>query len=410
MKSKLFFAAAAVAALGLGSCSQDQVLEQSPAAKGKAIEFGTYLGNTPGTRGVVTSGANFDEFAVTAFTGVSTTTWSGTTDKAPDFFYNQKVVKAEANKWEYNPVKYWPTATDATITFFAHHPVDNENVKLSLPTKTGTPTVTVTTPDDPKEMVDFIADAQHNLKYNTTTTGSSPDEVTAVDKVEFKLNHEMTRLSLTAALDDKLADDNKTTVVIKSITLNATDIFAKKGVYTFANTADVAAGDDGTGAKTTLGAWTVTGNTAATLELNKYLNFNQNMTYSGKTYPGYTVGLHGKDAVNLVDQLDVTGADKQYLFFIPTSGEEGVSSVKVVVDYEIVTADNSLMTGYSYAEAKKEITITSAILAQGKAYKIDLQFHVDKVELSASVAADWTETAVTTDMITYSSADYTPAP
>ena len=150
-KNRFFWASAAIAALTLTACAdqdefnqndvQTAAIENSPGA----IQFGTYLGENVTTRAEITQtyqkgtignktdavlgltelkAAQFGVFGY--FTGATdyrtsvdawgTGTWKATeTNKYPNFFFNQKVYFDDAtgkNAWVYDPVKYWPNGID----------------------------------------------------------------------------------------------------------------------------------------------------------------------------------------------------------------------------------------------------------------------------------------------------------
>lgn len=140
MKKTLFFAATALAMLA--SCSQSDDLSAPVVAENtqpQAIEFGTYVGKNTQTRAgqagpIIATSANpfktaeyvLNEkggFGVFAYhkTSASTYEYTVTTAYAPDFMYNQNVIKdtetgdgstsgtaKDVSKWKYSPIKYWP--------------------------------------------------------------------------------------------------------------------------------------------------------------------------------------------------------------------------------------------------------------------------------------------------------------
>ncbi|MBQ7350253.1 MAG: hypothetical protein IJW56_05150, partial [Bacteroides sp.] len=140
MKKSKLFGMAAMAAMMLGSCSTDEVVnDYSPE---NAIQFGTYVGRDAVSRGyIITTEGNTDAdagilspslrekgFGVFAyytdngsFVPTATTNQAGEPISAstPNFMYNQKVEGAytESNgdktytpqgDWTYTPLKYWP--------------------------------------------------------------------------------------------------------------------------------------------------------------------------------------------------------------------------------------------------------------------------------------------------------------
>jgi len=215
MKKHLFFAATALAMLA--SCSQSDDLSAPVVAENtqpQAIEFGTYVGKNVNTRAGVTgpiiaTSANpfmtaeyvLNEkggFGVFAYhkTGASTYEYTGTTAYAPDFMYNQNVIKntetgdgstsgtaKDVATWKYSPIKYWPNefangdvdlngdpyaqgaAARGNVSFFAYGPyVDFTALSTDAPAnitgKNNNAPVTI-----PQANVKTAAD------YTTTATG-----------------------------------------------------------------------------------------------------------------------------------------------------------------------------------------------------------------------------------------------
>ncbi len=368
---KMLFAALAFAAI-VTSCSKDEVVSENPSLN-QAIEFGTYTGKAVESRGLETTNNNFTQFAVTAYyTGIDA--WKEDIALKPNFMYNQVVSRTTTNAdWTYSPIKYWPTVTTDKISFFAHSPKDNTYAALSKNTATGAPTVTVTIPAETNDMVDFIADAiideTHGVKTNDADNTVRP-------AVTFTMKHEMTRLALTAQLDENL--EKESTVVITSIDFGkSTGFFYNKGVYSFPQNNQAEQG-----------TWKFNENDNVALNLNNYLDFTVNKEYSGKTYEAATLGLTTATPVNLIK-----GGDSQYLFLLPPNSITGLSEAKeVTIKYDIVTKDEKLDAGYSCTSETKVVKFPATLLGQGKAYKVNLKFFVDKIELSATVK-DWEETS-----------------
>ncbi len=154
-KNRFFWASAAIAALTLTACAdqdefnqndvQTAAIENSPGA----IQFGTYLGKEGSTRAIIPQtyskgtignktdavigitdlkAAHFGVFGYFTKTmpyreevgtwGTADTHWKATTSDVqyPNFFYNQEIMFDDAtgkNAWVYEPVKYWPNGVDA---------------------------------------------------------------------------------------------------------------------------------------------------------------------------------------------------------------------------------------------------------------------------------------------------------
>lgn len=234
MKKTLFFAAAAIAMLA--SCSQNDleapVVAQSQ--QGDAIEFGTYVAGTPGTRATVgktgdiktaqlqASQANGGGFGVFAYYTKNTNYTYNQSTFAPNFMYNQGVFYNDP-KWEYTPVKYWPNGLndqnegkggdDETLTpggkvsFFAYAPyvatvgdpaTDDGIIGMSANTDAANPTITYKMPST--GMVDILwgtANTSGKDLAGNDQPGTTLDNHTATNgaatPVHYKVNADLTK-------------------------------------------------------------------------------------------------------------------------------------------------------------------------------------------------------------------------
>lgn len=153
MKKILFVAA--IAALGMSACSQDEELGRRP--EENAVEFGVYNGQP--VRAAVQDLEKLKEtgFSVFAFNHADDWATEGTTAK-PNFMYDQAVTYDNgSNAWTYSPVKYWPT-NGSNLTFFAYAPTKkatDDNI-TALSANTGAPTLTFTPNADVSKQVDLL--------------------------------------------------------------------------------------------------------------------------------------------------------------------------------------------------------------------------------------------------------------
>lgn len=211
-KNRFFWASAAIAALTLTACADQDEFNQNDVQTAAvenapgAIQFGTYLGENAITRagvdptytnGTITSdhidaaknGANPLSKAGFGVFGYYTLTdkWSnGQTTYDPNFMYNQQIIydnDATKNYWYYTPVKFWPngidlankandpssTATETEehkVSFFAYAPYA-ANVEAST-----NPVVLTAYPDDyatTNPYGAFPIDATANTNYFKTS-------------------------------------------------------------------------------------------------------------------------------------------------------------------------------------------------------------------------------------------------
>lgn len=381
MKQNYFIGLIACAALTMTGCSNDEINAPQQSQGNNAIEFSTYLGrNAQGSRSTETNTDSIkaNGFGVLAYY-TDTANFSADTNK-PNFMWNQQVTYKGTN-WVYTPVKYWPTKGGDKVSFFAYAPYvagGNANgIELSGNSATGTPTATITLPDDPSQTIDFVAAVQMNKTHDNSTSANN--------NVSFTLKHEMTRVKVQAKLDKSVYSDtddkHKTFVVIKDVTFNDKGQFYKSGKYTFSTT-------DGE-----RGTWTTTDNaTAYSLDLNKVMK-KETIKVTGAK--GATVSgdyQKGEDGIKLVNDTPVSlFKDDQYLFLIPVASlTDGKATA--TIEYDIVTEDSKLAVGYSCTNATKIVKLPAGTLQQGKSYNYTFIINLDEIVLDATVEK-WDETA-----------------
>ena len=142
----------------------------------------------------------------------------------PNFMYNQK-INWHTDNWAYSPVKYWPTALNDKVSFFAYAPyddqqagtlTDNHGIALSGNAVTGAPSL------------DF-----------TVNTNSIADQVdlvhaSAIDKnkemVDFHFQHALSRLGFSAK-----TDGNFGVAVVKVTALSIKGKFHPSGTFNLGN-------------------------------------------------------------------------------------------------------------------------------------------------------------------------------
>lgn len=378
MKKSIFLGIIALAAVSMTSCSNDEVTLAYP--QDDAIEFGTYLGRDALTRGVVLDNTNLANFGVFAsYTGE--TDWAST--DGYNFMYNQFVEKSGSD-WVYSPKKYWPTNKGDKISFFAYAPYatsTNGIEVVSAKDATGAPFIKYTIdPANLNNQADFVADVLMNqVRNGDGHTIDSDDRL-----VSFKLLHELTRLGFTAKLDRTAYDStdaNKTKVNIKSINLLG-DEFYTSAKYNFATINDAV-----TPPSYVRGTWSDF--TKGGLDIAVLLNV---ATPGASELGGYVepgILLSDKSEVTL---LETTSGAQEYLFLIPTdlNGIAAEGSVKMEIEYDIVTVDPSLAAGHSVTPATKVINFPAETLKQGVAYMFNLTFGLNEIKLEATVV-DWAE-------------------
>lgn len=403
MNKKYLMGFIACAALTVTSCSNDEVMDAALQQEAKAIQFSTYLGRDVETKGaeLTTDGLQGADkgFGITAYYSGNGNWLSHKGFAIPNFMYNQQVkYNASENKWEYAPIKYWPTTSNDKISFFAYAPYNDSKFTISGKGNTGAPIITVNQGVDVETMVDFVAVAMLDVvKPNDNT-------------VSLHLKHEMSRLNLQAKVDKAVYDNtdaNKTFVNIKSVVLEGTGEeganFYTSGKYKFADTNNEA------------GSWTGSTNDA-TLDLNNIMN-KVAVKIEGASGEGDYYNKAGIQGIKLEGETGVELLQNgQYLFLIPASAATGESATGLksnaataTIAYDIVTEDSNLNNGYSCTSATKTVNLPAGMLKQGKAYTMTFTINVDEIKVSATVG-EWTDdtSSITQPTVDYNSTDVTP--
>ena len=211
MKKNFYVGLIALTALTVTSCSNDDVVMQSPEVN-KAIEFGTYVGRDAVSRGHVTS---IEKLAVEGF-GVFAYYTNGedfdvAANTTPNFMYNQKVtstsgsaMEKDANdfvgwngEWTYTPVKYWPNNLNDKVSFFAYAPYSEggNGTNFTLPAfgTTGAPALTFNVGTDVEEHEDLLYATPVKDKSK-----NSNDPINIDTKVNFAFQHALSRIGFQA--------------------------------------------------------------------------------------------------------------------------------------------------------------------------------------------------------------------
>ena len=403
MKKFKFFGMMAIAAMAV-SCSSDDVVQQ--VQEDTAIQFSTYLGNAAQSRGLeINGGQSIDGVTM----GIRTTGWGllaayTEADYKVDegfnwnmnFMWNQKIQYTENVGWNYSPLKYWPTKENDKISFFAYAPYSENQtdgdygIKLSNNAVVGIPTITFTVQDKVEDMVDLVTDVRYN-----TTHDDAKQANPAGNEVVFNLNHELTRVTMKAIVDERATvDASDTRVVITSVKLNeAKSQLYKSETYTFANINDA----DGSIKR---GTWSYAGATKFDADYDLAASLNKTANNND-----LALAFDEGDAVNAAIAngiwLNPTATtatslfgENQYLFLIPPAGEGGVAAGEAptaVIEYYIITKDEKLAKYYSITKATKEVSLGGAtgaeLLKQGKAYAYTFKIGLDEIKVSASVEA-----------------------
>ena len=402
MKQNYFMGLIACAALTMTGCSNDEINAPQQSQGNNAIEFSTYLGrNAQGSRGTETNTGSIktNGFGVLAY---YTEQADFAETNKPNFMWNQKVTYSNS-AWSYTPVKYWPTKVGDKVSFFAYAPyIENGNnnvIELSGKSATGTPTATITLPEDPSQTIDFVAAVQMNKTHDNSATANND--------VSFTLLHEMTRVKVQAKLDKSVYSDtddkHKTFVVIKNVTFNDKGQFYKSGKYTFSTI-------DGE-----RGKWAPTANASTyTLDLNGVLNtelIKANGAKGANHSGDYKTGVQGLKLVD--DTAKDLFKNSEYLYLIPVSANNGNGltdgNATATIEYDIVTEDSKLVAGYSCTSATKTVLLPAGTLKQGISYNYIFTIKLDEIVLNATVN-DWDAASNSNIDVPYTPDDATDNP
>lgn len=406
---KILLCAASVVAV-LSSCSKNEV-DYNLETADNAISFGVYTGlgetksadgNNPVTDIDVIQAADSGFYVLGYYTQTAVADWSNETTATPNFMYNQNVLyNSTTPSWYYSPVKYWSEDMSDYYSFFAYAPeVDNSigtNIgTLSTNASIGLPYIDFSF-TDLSEMVDFVADVQLNKqsgKLHSTVTNDGATENTdgEIDKVEFSLLHETTRVSFTAITNitsTSTINEDKTYVIVKELSISDNgsggSIFATRAKYTFASE------NDGT-TTTKRGAWSGHTYSTSSLPLSGLLDKN-NKEFGTDGSSAYTEnkGVDVENGQSTATNLFDATSENSYLFLIPPAGSTGSSATATLtVKYDILTEDDALAKKYALSEDNiKTVTIPSGLFKQGQAYNLQLTFYLNEVVLEATVA-EWT--------------------
>lgn len=115
------------------------------------------------TRGALVTDDNaIPEMRVYAYyTGDGTDNWvnkggSTTANFFDNVTLNNQGVNTGTNNWQYSPMRYWPAANDANVTFFAYAPAPSSTNGISVANTTGGLTLSYTVPTDCGNQPDLL--------------------------------------------------------------------------------------------------------------------------------------------------------------------------------------------------------------------------------------------------------------
>lgn len=292
MKMKKMMLFAAISALALAGCSDNDSTDQGGTTPLNAIGFKSYVEkNAKGSP--LEPGALKQDFGVYAY--YDAVGDENLANLTPDFMFNQRVIY-ENPGFTYTPVKFWPNSGD--VDFYAYTPYGSANLLFTTPqaaTDKGYPvfTYTVGTP---------IASEEDLL------VATKEDQDGLSGSVNLVFDHALTKVGFSARTAGDYASLG-VTVKVKSISLK--DI-VNKGSFSY---------DKYTNVADTSKWWTVDQASMAAY------------APAFKDNGGINVGFYEKDAYLLLNASD------QFLLMIPQSFSGKTSQLTLV--YDLIYADGT---------------------------------------------------------------------
>lgn len=412
----------ATLALLMAGCSQNEVTEVNPDAS-REVGFDAYTGvqtrveTTDATiKDDPTNASKYGGFGIMGYyTGSkSWETDNTSTTTAPNFMHNQ-LVRWDATKWTYSPLKYWPNNEADKITFFAYAPYeenwktgDKTGIALAGPTEAGTPGVTFTLnkQNDLRKMVDLVVANAKNQTYNLTNTNSK-------GKVKFEFQHTLCRLSFKVRLGDGVftgMDGKKSFIYVTNMWIVGTNHGNTTSSGNLSLIYPVAANNAGSKFYTK-GTWAEEHwnyKDASQYEiptkdysLNGILDVDAGITYSqlpaGHTNPMKGVKVDAKAQTTPVSLFPAG----EYLYLIPigdnASGGTGCEKgdIKIGFHYDIVTEDQTDPGKYIATHTESVIDIQKGHMKRNESYVYTLKINLHAIEIESATVKKWNDQAIT---------------
>ncbi len=295
--------------------------------------------------------------------------WSDADSRFPGFMYDQRVLW-NGEKWEYDPVQFWPTLEEEKVSFFAWAPYGDPGITICDTTSADAdPSILhFTMADKSEETIDFIASSAID------NSESNPNSM-----VTFVFRHELTRVEMYAKVDEDLYreddDANKTRVIIRSAKFTGLNFYTE-GDYLY-NTEVL----DGPG------SWSFDG--ISVTESYPITICGEDVFIDTKE-PYVAENAIVLSNKNIEYQLLVPSnaePEERYIYLIPPAGVGGALTGDIAVEflYDIVTEDDQLMKGYTCTSSTKVVNLPMGTLKQGYSYKFSFTFCLNQIKLDASV-------------------------
>lgn len=394
MKKFLFFAA--IAAIGLSSCTKDTSLVDPDSTVEEAINFGLFVGNT--TKAVTSTidslkGDGFTAYAY--YTGANA--WD-VREEADTFMFNQAVNFTATNPavpftgtWSYSPLKYWPNKVgedesgadiNGKVSFFGFSPQSSQiaitNFTPPSATATNVDPITGTNPsfkfengETAADQVDLLADMQVDKSKDTGA-------------IKFEFDHILSKIGFTARLNKQYAAGTVITVDSLKV-IYAADKIYKSGTYTFQDDEGVAGTGDVSGAA---GDWTFAmGDTFMANKVGFEHMLSENIM--GARGAGYTVATLDNTADYNTKPVMLNKEDG-YLMVIPQTLADS-ADLSVMITYTATIPGRPVTTSH------KLIGIKASTWLIGKQYLYNFTVGLTEVTFVGISVDEWDDVTATTD-------------
>ena len=423
---KLIYASAIVAA-GLSSCAQNEIESVPALDQDNAVGFSTYSGNTKGKE-MTYEMLQEKGFGLFGYyhkwregNGYDIAGWENEDPswKGADFMNNHKLAY-DANAvgtighWIYSPIKYWPNNVRDRISFIGYAPyvdlsqIDPDQAEgiMSIDAATDcdaiyptskAPTIEYRMHKNPTDMIDLVGAVAFD---QGKIEGGGLNGYENVVDLDFE--HLMTKVRFYARLNGQILDDIKdgskdTKVYVTALKLVGPEnntLLNKNGYREQSNALFTAGNFNYCGQAefaTTgmIGGWKDLSNEGIgeyyDLDQDGFLNFTKikDTNYSKRGTEVVVNNYHGPIALV---------SDDEALYLLPPNNGEGLTedqSVKVYVEYDVVTTDPKLPNGGRHVTTNRDIVdLNKTSLKMGVAYNVTIEIDVKSVNVDADVA-EW---------------------
>lgn len=411
---------AALAALLIAGCSQNEVTEVSPDAH-PAVGFGVYTGaNTRGVdmttesmKDVPTDADKYGGFGIMGYYTGQNTFENVKTTVTPSFMHNQ-MVEWKNNAWTYSPVKYWPNRSGDKISFFAYAPYESNwqngtkaGVSLSPATEAGIPYIdfTLKNKDNLKKMVDLVVADKRDMTYTPENGG----------KVSFQFEHTLSRVSFQAKLGDgdfTGMDKTNSFVYITHMWIVGKDHTTPGNSLSLIDPAAPAnAGSKFyTKARWSELHWNYSNAIipAADFSLDNILDFETPGITESNTTDGHSGAIPG---IRIGNDSKTTPVplfpENQYLYLIPIGDNNADATlnngcakgdIKIGFHYDIVTKDQTSTGQYVASHAEAVIEIPAGHMKRKESYLYTLTINLHEIKIEKAEVTPWTDQKTEVDI------------